>query len=100
MPLSDCAAALLEAIGPNAAGPIFAERGRGLSDAAMLRLMRRLAPGATVRGLRSTFRDWAGDMSDAPREVAEAALAHAVSDAAERAYRRGDALASRSRSRR
>jgi integrase len=46
----------------------------------------------TVHGFRSSFRDWAGDQMSFPREVAEAALAHAVGDETERAYRRGDAL--------
>jgi integrase len=46
----------------------------------------------TVHGFRSAFRDWAGDQTSFPREVAEAALAHAVGDETERAYRRGDAL--------
>jgi integrase len=46
----------------------------------------------TVHGFRSAFRDWAGDTTSFPREVAEAALAHAVGDETERAYRRGDAL--------
>lgn len=45
--------------------------------------------------LRSTFRDWAGNETHFPREVAEAALAHVIGDAAERAYRRGDALEKR-----
>jgi integrase len=48
--------------------------------------------GATVHGFRSSFRDWAGDVAHAPREVAEEALAHAVGNQTERAYRRGDAL--------
>ena len=45
-----------------------------------------------VHGFRSSFRDWAGDCTTFPREVAEAALAHMVGDDVERAYRRGDAL--------
>ncbi len=49
----------------------------------------------TAHGFRSTFRDWAGEVSTFPREVAEAALAHTVGDATERAYRRGDALEKR-----
>jgi integrase len=49
----------------------------------------------TVHGFRSSFRDWAGDRSSAPREVAEAALAHAVGDKAEQAYHRSDALEKR-----
>ncbi|WP_292325481.1 site-specific integrase [Mesorhizobium sp.] len=50
---------------------------------------------ATVHGMRSTFRDWAAEVSDHPRELAEMALAHAVGDAVERAYARGDALEKR-----
>jgi hypothetical protein len=50
---------------------------------------------ATPHGFRSSFRDWAGDATAFPREVAEAALAHMIGDKAERAYRRGDALEKR-----
>jgi integrase len=49
---------------------------------------------ATVHGMRSTFRDWAGDKTHFPREVAEAALAHSLG-AVEAAYRRGSALEKR-----
>jgi integrase len=49
----------------------------------------------TVHGFRSAFRDWAGERTSFPREIAEAALAHLVGDAVERAYRRGDALEKR-----
>ena len=45
-----------------------------------------------MHGFRSSFRDWVGDCTEFPREIAEAALAHAVGDAAEQAYRRGSAL--------
>ncbi len=51
----------------------------------------------TVHGTRSAFRDWAGEETEHAREVAEAVLAHSVGDAAEQAYRRGDALAKRRR---
>jgi integrase len=47
---------------------------------------------STQHGMRSTFRDWAGDCTSFPREIAEAALAHKVGGDVERAYRRGDAL--------
>jgi integrase len=47
---------------------------------------------ATPHGFRSSFRDWCGDVAHAPREIAEEALAHAVGNQTERAYRRGDAL--------
>jgi integrase len=50
---------------------------------------------ATTHGMRSAFRDWAGDCTDHAREVAEAALAHAVGDETEAAYRRSTALAKR-----
>ena len=49
----------------------------------------------TVHGFRSTFRDWAHEETNHAREIAEAALAHAVGDHVERAYRRGDALVKR-----
>ena len=47
---------------------------------------------ATVHGFRSSFRDWAGNVSSFPREVVETALAHVIGDKAEQAYRRSDAL--------
>ena len=53
------------------------------------------AEGVTVHGFRSAFRDWAGETTSFPREIAEAALAHVSGDATERAYRRGDALEKR-----
>ena len=53
------------------------------------------AGGITSHGFRSSFRDWAGEATSHPREVCEAALAHAVGDAVEQAYRRGDALEKR-----
>lgn len=63
-----------------------------MSEAAMSECLRGLKVDATVHGFRSTFRDWAGDCTAFPREIAEAALAHLVGDEAERAYRRSDAL--------
>ena len=47
---------------------------------------------ATVHGFRSTFRDWAGETTDFPRDIVEMCLGHAVGSTVERAYRRGDAL--------
>jgi integrase len=49
----------------------------------------------TVHGFRSTFRDWAAERSNFPREVAEAALAHRLRNQVEAAYQRGDLLAKR-----
>jgi integrase len=58
-------------------------------------LTKLLPSGATLHGFRSSFRDWCGESTSFPREVAEAALAHSTGDATERAYRRGDALEKR-----
>jgi len=67
-----------------------------LSNMALLMLLRRLGvEDTTVHGFRSSFRDWCGNETHFPREIAEAALAHAVGDKTEQAYRRSDALAKR-----
>jgi integrase len=70
--------------------------GRPLSNMSMLMLLRRMNRGdLTVHGFRSTFRDWAGDCTDFPREVIEMALAHTLGDKVEAAYRRGDGFQKR-----
>jgi integrase len=76
---------------------VFPGRSRDgqLSSMAFEMLLRRMKAEVTSHGFRSTFRDWAGEVSNFPRELAEAALAHTVGDATERAYRRGDALEKR-----
>lgn len=66
-----------------------------LSNMAFDALLTRMKVRATAHGFRSSFRDWAGELTNYQREVAEAALAHAVGDDTERAYRRGDALLKR-----
>jgi len=67
-----------------------------LSNMAMTAVLRRMERGdLTVHGFRSTFRDWASEATDFQDSVAEAALAHAVGDKVEAAYRRGDLLAKR-----
>ena len=67
-----------------------------LSGMAMEMMLRRMKiDNATVHGFRSSFRDWAGNVSTFPREIAETALAHVIGDKAEQAYRRGDALEKR-----
>jgi integrase len=67
-----------------------------LSSSAMEMLMRRMEQEQyTVHGFRSTFRDWAGDVTDYPRDLIETALAHRVGDETERAYRRSSAIAKR-----
>jgi integrase len=62
-----------------------------LSNIAMLALLKRMKrKDITVHGFRSSFRDWAAEQTDFPREVAEAALAHAIQSRVEAAYRRSD----------
>lgn len=70
--------------------------GKPLSNMAMDMLLRRMERDEfTVHGFRSSFRDWAGDATNFPRELVEAALAHLVGNKVEQAYRRGDALKKR-----
>jgi hypothetical protein len=67
-----------------------------LSTMALEMVLRRMkVEDVTVHGFRSAFRDWCGEETSFPREIAEAALAHVAGDATERAYRRGDALEKR-----
>jgi integrase len=66
------------------------------SDRVMHMVLRKMnIEGATVHGFRSSFRDWAGNVSNFPREITETALAHVIGDKAEQAYRRSDALEKR-----
>lgn len=103
VPLCDRALAILSAVPRegDGAGYVFpgARRNRPLSNMAMLELLRGLRKdsGFTVHGFRSSFRDWAAERTNYPREIAEAALAHVVGDKVEAAYRRGDALEKRRR---
>lgn len=66
--------------------------GRPLSVIALDMLLRRLKVDVTNHGFRSAFRDWCGEETNYPRDIAETALAHFVGDQAERAYRRDGAL--------
>jgi integrase len=67
-----------------------------MSSMALEMLLRRMGIAkVTPHGFRSSFRDWAGELTSFPRELAEQALSHAIGDETERAYRRGDALAKR-----
>jgi integrase len=71
-------------------------RNKPLSNMAMEMMLRRMKiDNATVHGFRSSFRDWAGNVSNFPRELIETALAHVIGDKAEQAYRRSDALEKR-----
>ncbi len=74
-------------------GPhVFQRNGKPLSDVAMSKTAKKLLPGITVHGFRSTFRDWVAEKTEYPGDLAEMALAHAVSNKVEAAYRRGDML--------
>lgn len=100
VPLSDRAAALVEIMRQRSTSPLIfggGVDGRPISDTAMTKALRLASPdkAATLHGLRSMFRDWAGEETDYPREIAEWSLAHDVGNAVERAYRRGDALEKR-----
>jgi integrase len=66
------------------------KKGKELSNMSMLVLLDRMGYDVTVHGFRSTFRDWAAETTNYPREVAEAALAHTIDSKVEAAYRRGD----------
>jgi hypothetical protein len=68
---------------------------KSLSGMAFEMLLRRVESPYTAHGFRSSFRDWAGNETHFPRELAEHALAHVIGDKAEQAYRRSDALARR-----
>ena len=96
IPLSDAAMAILTPLHETRTCEFVFPSPRGkqhLSHVAMQQVLRRMGvDNATVHGFRSTFRDWAGDATLFQREVAEAALSHKIGDAAEQAYRRGDAL--------
>jgi len=73
-------------------------RPRPLSNMAMLTLLKRMKrTDITPHGFRSTFRDWAAEQTNFPREIAEAALAHSTNNATEAAYQRGDLFEKRAR---
>lgn len=109
VPLSDAALALLESMPKDDdAEVVFAgTKGQPLSDMSLTAVIRRMngdekpvwadanGDSITVHGFRSTFRMWAAETTNYPREVAEHALAHQLPDAVERAYQRGSQFAKR-----
>jgi integrase len=99
VPLSVRALSIVQALGETRASEFVFPgrlRGKSLSSSAFLMLLRRVGrTDITAHGFRSAFRDWAGNETHFPRDVAEAALGHAVGDSTELAYRRGDALEKR-----
>ena len=94
VPLSDRALAVLDEACrelPAAGNLVFpSEKGRLQGHHPMGRMMKALEIGAVPHGFRSSFRDWAAECTDTPREVCELALAHVNSDRVEAAYRRSD----------
>ena len=94
VPLSDRALAVLEEARrelPQADNLVFpSQKGRMQGHHPMGKMMRRLEIGAVPHGFRSSFRDWAAECTETPREVCELALAHVNSDRVEAAYRRTD----------
>ena len=94
VPLCGRALEILEAVQAldEEAGPLVFTRGGGkpLNDKQLRWLVREQGIAAVPHGFRSSFRDWAGEETDHPREVIEAALAHVVRDRVEAAYARSD----------
>lgn len=98
VPLTDEMLAIIEPLRAMQSDYVFEgqKRHKPLSNMAMLMLLRRMeVEGVTVHGFRSTFRDWASEAANAPREVAEMSLAHKVGSDVERAYARSDLLEKR-----
>jgi integrase len=94
VPLSDAALAIVGRLAQDRCGDFVftgGVAGRPLSNMALLALLRRMGRrDLTVHGFRSTFRDWAAERTNFPRDAAEMALAHTIGDKVEAAYRRGD----------
>lgn len=93
VPLSDRALAVLDEARelPRAGNLVFpSQKGRMQGHHPMGKMMRKLEIGAVPHGFRSSFRDWAAECTEAPREVCELALAHVNGDRVEAAYRRSD----------
>lgn len=95
VPLTD---RCIEILGEPGEGLVFPGPRGQLSNMALLSVLARMGrDDITVHGFRSTFRDWAAEATDHPREVAEMALAHTIGNKVEAAYRRGDLFEKRRR---
>lgn len=96
VPLSSQALRLLSEIprfdGVDLLFPSAIDMKKSISDMTMTNLLRKRGLDYVPHGFRSTFRDWAGDNTEYPRDLLEAALAHATESKVEAAYRRKDAL--------
>jgi integrase len=96
VPLSKRAVELLADL-PREGEYVFPGRhaGRPYAHDGLIKLCYRLGCNVTAHGFRATFKTWASERTNYPREIIEAALAHVIGDAAEQAYSRGDMLARR-----
>ena len=94
VPLSELAVSLVRRIAESRSGDFVfpgSNPKKPISNMTLLAVLKRMKrTELTVHGFRSTFRDWAAEQTNFPREVAEAALAHTIGDKVEAAYRRGD----------
>ena len=92
VPLSDSAIAILEQARAldDGCGFVFPNHRRPIGDTAFVQALKRLRIDATAHGFRASFRVWAQERTNIPREVCEAALAHTIKDKAEAAYARSD----------
>lgn len=94
VPLSERCISILRKAQELDAGSSFVFPGRSsgkpLSNMAFLQILRRMECNFTAHGFRSTFRDWASEETSHPNEICEMALAHAITNKTEAAYRRGD----------
>jgi integrase len=107
VPLSEAALALLQSMSRDSDLIFPGTKGQPLSDMSLTAVIRRMngndkpvwtdasGNGITIHGFRSSFRMWAAETTNFPREVAEHALAHQLPDAVERAYQRGSQFAKR-----
>jgi integrase len=99
VPLVQAAIDLIKALPMMAGAPyvFHAPRGGQLSDMTITAVLRRMEVDAVPHGFRSTFRDWAAERTNYPRDMAEMALAHTIGNKVEEAYRRGDMFEKRRR---
>lgn len=97
VPLSKQAIKLLKSLTRHEESDVvfYGVKGQVLSDMTLSAVMRRMKVDAVPHGFRSTFRDWASERTNFPRELAEMALAHTIENKVEAAYRRGDLLPKR-----
>jgi integrase len=100
VPLTPAAIAVLKRMRGQGGDFVFpgAKAGQGLSNMALLKVLERMGRGdLTAHGFRATFKTWASERTNFPRELVEAALAHVLGDKVEAAYQRGDLFDKRRR---